>query len=49
MAARLTRKFISVRPEEIYTTNGGMWMRRPASRLPYLADGKIADDYQRFC
>jgi len=43
MAARLTRKFISVRPDEICTTTGGMQMWRPASRLPYLAGGEIAE------
>jgi hypothetical protein len=48
MAARLTRKFISVRHDEICTTTGGMLMWRPASRLPFLSDGEIADGFHAF-
>jgi hypothetical protein len=49
MAARLTRKFISVRQDEICTTGGGITMWRPSSRLPLLVDGEIGDGFQRFC
>jgi hypothetical protein len=48
MAARLTRKFISVGQDQIYTTSGGMPMWRPASRLPFVSDGEIADGLRRF-
>jgi hypothetical protein len=49
MVAQVTRKFISVRPDEICTTGGGMQMWRPASRLPFFSGGEIGDGFQRFC